>query len=105
MNFKDCLDGLQRDPLRDFIGDAELLETSGGTWAINWVRNKHSNYIERNSMLYTPLKVAGAYEISVEKFEDARGFFARVFNHRSVGYGFAPQIVQVNNLTIGIKER
>ena len=22
---------------RDFIGDAELLETSGGTWAINWV--------------------------------------------------------------------
>ena len=49
-------------------------------------------------MLYTPLKVAGAYEISVEKFEDDRGFFARVFNHpEAVQYGFLPQIVQVNN--------
>ena len=49
-------------------------------------------------MLYTPLKVAGAYEISVERFEDGRGFFARVFNHpEAVQYGFAPQIVQVNN--------
>ena len=42
-------------------------------------------------MLYTPLKVAGAYEVSVEKFEDSRGFFARVFNH-PVAHGFGPQI-------------
>lgn len=49
-------------------------------------------------MLYTPLKVSGAYEISVEKFEDNRGFFARVFNHpEAIEHGFAPQIVQVNN--------
>ena len=49
-------------------------------------------------MLYTPLKVAGAFEIAVEKFEDSRGFFARVFNHpEAVKHGFTPQIVQVNN--------
>ena len=49
-------------------------------------------------MLYTPLKVAGAYEISVERFEDGRGFFARVFNHpEALALGFGPQIVQVNN--------
>ena len=49
-------------------------------------------------MLYTPLKVAGAYEISVERFEDSRGFFARVFNHpEALALGFGPQIVQVNN--------
>ena len=49
-------------------------------------------------MLYTPLKIVGAYEISVERFEDSRGFFARVFNHpEAIAHGFGPQIVQVNN--------
>jgi len=49
-------------------------------------------------MLYTPMKIQGAFEVTVEPIHDNRGFFTRVFSHpEAEKHGFTPGIVQVNN--------
>ena len=48
-------------------------------------------------MIFTPTKIAGAYVIELEPKGDARGFFARAFDHDEfVRRGLATNFVQTN---------
>lgn len=49
-------------------------------------------------MKFTPLRLAGAYQIDLEKREDERGFFARSFCSKEFGERNLPQnFVQMNH--------
>ena len=70
------------------------METSGGTWSLILICVRE----QESHVVYPVESCMEPYEVSVEKFEDSRGFFARVFNHpEAFAHGFGPQIVQVNN--------
>lgn len=48
-------------------------------------------------MKFTPLSMAGAFRVDVEKREDERGFFARVFcAHEFADHGLETSFVQMN---------
>src|SRR5206468_11342614 len=48
-------------------------------------------------MIFTETKLSGAFVIDVERREDARGFFARVFcQHEFEAHGLKPIIAQAN---------
>lgn len=48
-------------------------------------------------MKFTPLSMAGAFRVDVEKREDERGFFARVFcAHEFADHGLETTFVQMN---------
>src|SRR3972149_9786374 len=48
-------------------------------------------------MIFTRMKLAGAYIIELEKYTDERGFFARSWCQREFeAYGLNPRLVQCN---------
>jgi dTDP-4-dehydrorhamnose 3,5-epimerase len=48
-------------------------------------------------MIFTETKLRGAFVIDIERREDSRGFFARVFcQHEFAAYGLKPNVAQAN---------
>src|SRR5260370_8913003 len=48
-------------------------------------------------MIFTETKLRGAFVIDIERREDSRGFFARIFcQHEFAAHGLKPVIAQAN---------
>ena len=49
-------------------------------------------------MLYTKMKIEGAFVIDISPIGDSRGFFSRVFCQKEfVDHGLDPRVMQINN--------